>query len=210
MDASGCNFCIAAVTSLTAVSDATISDSGSSTWNALVRQTTSLTYLRFHYAYNITGGSSHTITVSSSAGKTSVAALWFKVVETTSPFDKENSNFDNTGQPNFLNTGSVTPSTDNQVLVAGLSLFQTSSTPTIDSSFTSPAVTFLNAASNNIGVAISYFIQTTAGAKNPTWSFTGGFYEASNIATFKAGTATASIFDKSRFVRQAVKRSASY
>src|SRR5204863_2222713 len=85
--------------------------------------------------------------------------------------------------------GSVTPSQDNEVLVTGYGGDTNATTATIDSGFT-VSDTFAYVGGSNMGGSAAYLIETTAGAKNPTWS--AGVNGPAIIATFKAVAVAAS------------------
>jgi hypothetical protein len=90
-----------------------------------------------------------------------------------------------------LQTGSVTPSENNEVLIAGTGIEGTGRTATINSSFTITDGIAGDGATRMGGYA-AYLIQTTATAVNPTWTYSGAVTRvAANIATFKAAAVAA-------------------
>lgn len=84
------------------------------------------------------------------------------------------------GQP-----GSITPPEDNCVIVAGIGTLDNS--PSINSGFTitddAPS-----RSGQNYGAALAYKVQTTAGAENPTWSWSIASESALRSAVFKSST----------------------
>jgi hypothetical protein len=128
-----------------------------------------------------TVGSGHTFTISGTSNFPSMQiSAWSGSAAT--PFDVENGagvTFANTNQ-----TGNVTPSTDNQLIVAGLT-YDTNETPTINLGFTI-LDTDTTIAFGAQAAQIVYLIETTATAKNPTFSWPSNSRSASSIATFKA------------------------
>ena len=93
------------------------------------------------------------------------------------------------GTGTSLATGSVTPSEDNELVVSGVSIADGSSgTYAVDSGLTITDQ-ILASAGNFEGGGLAYIIQTSAGAVNPTWSWTGSVNSAAVIATFKAAAA---------------------
>jgi hypothetical protein len=104
-----------------------------------------------------------------------------------SPFDQENGNA--ASGLSSIQPGLVTPSEDNELIFAGVNMQNSFSGPTVNSSFVSPPPSEIayNGATN-YGLLASYLIQTSAGAVNPTFSWTGSIPAAAAIATFKGGT----------------------
>lgn len=87
-----------------------------------------------------------------------------------------------------LSPGSITPSQNNELLIAGLCLPSTS-TATIDASF---SITDQTGGTTGQFVAAAYLIQTTAGAATPTWSFASNSGAASLMAFRLAASSGAS------------------
>ncbi len=188
VDTSGNTLLVAAVVSYTLVSDATISDSKSNTWTPLTKSASTTQYVKFFYVANPTVGTGHTFTVSGTGSFASIGVITFNGVTTSSPFDQQNGGTFNAGATS-LATGSVTPGVSGEVLVAAIGLNASSGTPTIDSSFVSPCTDYFNySAGVNFAVGLAYQIQTTATARNPTFSFTSSNPVAAAIATFKEST----------------------
>lgn len=152
---------------------------------------------RFYYGTSVicywvgpTVGSGHTFTVTGVSGDNpgiSVAA--FSGVTTSSPLDASGSNQDGTGV-NHIQPGSVTPSVNNELIVAGMSQYpQATSGSTADSGM-SATTTPIEEGSGNLQNAFFYKVQTTAATINPTLSYSGsGGNLAATIATFKAAAA---------------------
>lgn len=167
----------------------TLTDSKSNTWTALtgVSSTNDFGTARMYYCQGGTVGSGHTFTVSGATDICCVAAGAFSGSQ-ASPFDVQNGAGGITG--NFtLHTGSVTPSVNNELVVAACTLYNEVTSVTIDSGFTM--------AVNNFAVvtftcSLAYLIETTATLKNPgfTTSSTARM-QGAVIATFKAATAVA-------------------
>ena len=107
----------------------------------------------------------------------------------TSPFDQQNgvNTGTITGGGAGVQTGSVTPTTNDQLVIAALRYSATITSPVIDLGFTvdgnEPPI-----GGQNDGCAMAYLVQTTATAVNPEWSDptnnSGNICAA--IATFKA------------------------
>lgn len=86
--------------------------------------------------------------------------------------------------------GSITPSEDNELVVVCTATSNSSvaAVPTINGGFSTPdAIAFVP--SVNIGVGLSYLIQTTAAAANPLWTWTTNGTGGNAIHAFKAAAA---------------------
>lgn len=181
IDTTGANILIAVATS-----NSVVTDSKSNTWTKLtVRNDTGGhgNECAIYYAKNPTVGSGHTFTAT--GGFPSIAVASFSGADTTSPFDQENGT-GSAGSVTSIQTGSVTPTQNNELLIAGLT-FDVSNTPSINSSFTITNTTDYSGG-NHYGVSMAYKIQTSLSAENPTWSWGAGAFVATAIATFKIPT----------------------
>jgi hypothetical protein len=176
VDTSSANFLVACVSGLTA--DRGISDSQTNTWIELTPQTGSFSSsAALYYVANASVSATHTFT--SVGASTAIAVVAFSGVKVSSPFDQQNGVTEGASP---RSTGSVTPSEDNELVVAGAGAVGTNYS--IDNGFTLDEFISL-AGGTNFGVAIAHKIQTTATAVNPAWSTTAGDLNAM-IATFKA------------------------
>jgi RHS repeat-associated protein len=162
----------------------TLSDNKGNTWTPLTASTVTGTVTeRLYYVANPTVGSGHTFSDTGTSNFASICVAAFSGVATSSPFDKENGA---TSSASTIQTGSVTPSLNQELLVSGLgwNVARTTYPPTLDSSFTvSTSSNFL--ASNHYGCSIGYLVQSNAAAVNPTWSLGSAQSDAARIATFK-------------------------
>lgn len=143
-----------------------------------------------YYVINPIVGTSHTFTDTSS--QATIAVMAFSGIDTTSPFDQTNGNFTAgvTCQP-----GSITPTANGELIVLGGG-YTPGTNFSIDSGFT--AVDFAAAIFGvNQGGFSGYFVQTTAGAINPTVTSTDSNNGISVIiASFKSsgGGATRGLY----------------
>lgn len=142
-----------------------VSDSKSNTWTALTVQPGNLAYGRLYYVLNPTVGSGHTVTAIGTFA--SVAVACFNNVDS---YDQESAAA-NTTQP-----GSITPSDADALIVNGWVMYG-SAAPTIDTG------TLLDALGSGFGnimdIALAYEIRSgSAAASNPTWSSSGGCFQA--------------------------------
>lgn len=164
-------------------------DSKSNTWTGLTAITGGSTRGRLYYSYAPTVGTGHTFTVPHSYGAIAVAAF---SGATAAPFDVENGTFDSDGggtsQP-----GSVTPSENSEIVIAGLGIGGSANTLSINGGFTI-AASVDGISGTQYGAAIAYLIQTTAAAANPTWSYSGGSTAiCATIASFKDTPAASAV-----------------
>lgn len=160
----------------------TFSDSKGNTWVPLTEQNGTGGKSRIAYVLNPRVGTGHTFTTAGTSVFSGVLAAAFSGADPTSPFDQENGA--TSGATNSLATGSITPSQDNELIIAGVWDAGDGGVFSINGGFTiaqqNPA-----AGSNNYGGALAYLIQTTAAAANPTWSDTNAQMRAATIASFK-------------------------
>lgn len=165
----------------------TPADSKSNTWTNRTSYNGGGAKMRISYAENPTVGTSHTFSCGGNSNGIAVIAL--SGTKTSAVYDVENGS--GGGQ-----AGSVTPSEDNEILIAGLDN-NAAATYSIDLGFTIQEQRAYNPGDNTMGFGLAYLIQTTLAAKNPTWS--GGSPGASCIATFKAAAASSVAASPSTF-----------
>jgi hypothetical protein len=130
-------------------------------------------------------GASHTFTSNGASDFPSIAVMVFSGTLTSStPLDQTNGT-NTSGTMTSVQPGSVTPGQNNEVLITAIGMATTAATaPTINSSYNTPLTTnFLSG--TNYGVSMSYLVQTSASASNPTWTTPSGNIVAM-IATFSA------------------------
>ena len=155
-----------------------LSDSASNTWTGLTQQGTGDTRVRLFYCFNPTISATHTFTAS---GSNIYATVGVSAFSGAKAFDQESAGFASATNDVTAQPGSLTPPVDHCLLVTGLSIIPGTSI-TVNSSFNASVVNYL--ASNHAGGGIAYKIQTTAGAENPTWSWTTAGDRASAMASF--------------------------
>lgn len=164
-----------------------ISDSKGNTWTALTAQLNANTGdTRLYYSANPTVGTGHTFS-NGRANYSSVAVSAWSGAHAT-PFDVENGAI--AAAATSKATGSVTPSEDNELVIAGISLrgswgAGSDDIVSIDNGFTIsnqiPGV-----GNNRLSVGMAYLVQTAAAAVNPSWSWSHSDSVSVTIATFKA------------------------
>ena len=185
INTTGASLLVAGVSSYTAIGTANPTDSKGNTWTGLTDRAVVDSRCRLFYVGNPTVGTSHTFTISTAQTYAALSVCSFSGVVTTSPFDVENGGT-STGATS-LATGSVTPSENDEVVVASLglrNLLSVGDTATIDSGFTQETA-LAGVAAQCLGGAIAYKVQTTAAAVNPTFSWSNSYQAAAAIGTFK-------------------------
>lgn len=134
------------------------------------------------YALNIAGGAT-TVTFSVGVSRTlRFLIAEFSGVATSSAFDQSNHA---EGSGTAIASGSVTPTTDGQLLVCGYENVNTSAT-SVGTDFT------LASQTANDRTGLEYYIQTTAAAHDGTWTQAASQVWGAVIGTFKAPGAAAS------------------
>lgn len=165
---------------------ATLSDSNSNTWTFLTAHANGTNRVRIAYCQGAAVGAGHTFKLTGTSSQPSLSVAAFSG-SAASPLDQQNgANDPNNSQ---LQTGSVTPGQDNELLVFGLGQHS----PTSAHAATVDVGTILQQASYNSGVSfgnvLAYQIQTTATARNPNFSWVSPAGCVACIATFKAAGA---------------------
>jgi hypothetical protein len=163
---------------------ADVSDSNGNTYVGLTRQDATAPAIRLFYVANPTVGSGHTFSASNSGSFPSIAVLALSGTHTSTFYDgSENGATNSTIES--IQPGSVTPSVDNCLVVTALGVYSNAASHSINGSYTiEETVSF--GPGEHIGVVLAYWLQTTATATNPTWSWTNTDYGASVIAPFRA------------------------
>jgi hypothetical protein len=161
-------------------------DSAGNTWTGLTTYTAGATTFysqRIFYCYNPTTSASHVFEFSSSGTFPGLCVQAFSG-SAASPFDVQNGT-GNQSTISSLQTGSVTPSLSNELLVTVCTFGNAGAgTASANSGFTTTD-TFTNGA-NCVGMGMAYLRQGSAAAVNPTWTWAGTSTEnVVAIATFK-------------------------
>lgn len=152
----------------------TISDNKSNSWTSAVDKNDGATNrVTIYHVLSPTVGASHTFTWSGGAIEAIDVQAW-RCPGGAPTLDQTN------GTTSGTQPGSITPTANNCLLIAGAAGGTDASAPTIDSGFTvTTSRAFTTSVCLNSGMA--YLVQDTAAAINPTWSDTG----ANAIASFK-------------------------
>ena len=147
----------------------TVADSKSNTWQHTCSFTDHTGCV--WYVYSPTTDSSHTFSYNNNSVATSIQVIAFKG---TSGAAVDQSAQADAGAGTTCQAGSITPGHNNEVVVAGFwaSVDGGGATYSIGSSYSSPYFNPFNTGVN-YGGGISYKVQTTAAATNPTWTNSG-------------------------------------
>lgn len=192
IDTTGADLLVLVLISLASTTEPTVSDNKGNTWSQRTAYSNPSARTRIYYAVNPTVGSGHTFAATGTSSFAAIAVSAYSGCDTSAPADQENGGtFSNV---NSTTTGSVTPTEDGELLVAGFG-FQQAGHPggvSIDSGFSVDG-TLANINGVAFGVVHAHKIQVSAGAENPqlSWSINGSGSMA--IATFKAAGANNSV-----------------
>lgn len=180
IDTTGADLIIGLVAVYAGGGGGAFSDSKGNTWTGLTAQSESgLSWVRIYYCVNPTVGSGHTFSVSGSYQTLCVAA--FSGAKATGTFDQQSGS--SSGTSGAATPGSITPSENDCLFVTGLGTFYAgiSGAP---SGFT--ASDYFASDPGGCSTGLAYEIQTTATARNPSWSYTGSYGWSCVAAVFKA------------------------
>lgn len=171
----------------------TPSDSKGNTWTALTlygNTAPNNDAIQLFYCSNPTVGTGHTFTASATTGLTypCIMVQAWSGAASSSQLDQQNGGFSNTAGAT-IQPGSITPTTNGQIIITALDASTSTNTYSIDSSFTISDSMAYNS-TNSVAGAMAYFIQPTAGAINPTWTSDSVPARAAAIASFKVSAAT--------------------
>lgn len=181
MDSTGANLIVLSV-ACDAPSTPVITDSKGNTWTPLTLSNTGGSVkTRMYYCSDPTVGTNHTFTATGAF--CAIFAAAFAGMESPDVFDQENgATSDGTLT---IQTGSVTPVENNELVITGLGLNSAGAVVSVNSGFTIlDTETF--GSGNNYGGALAYKIQTAAASENPTWTRINTEAMAVRIATFKS------------------------
>lgn len=182
INTTGANILVVSVSQYKGSTIGTLSDSKSNTWTGLTAKIgASEAYNRLFYCASPTVGSGHTFTVSGTGIFGAVAVQAWSGAN-VAPFDVENGAIG--ASVTSLQTGSVTPSQNNSLIVTSVDPAGGSATTyAINSGFT--ITDSIDSQSGIEGLAMAYLVQTNAAAINPSWSWVGSSEPAAAIAVFK-------------------------
>ena len=169
---------------------ATMSDSKSNTYSsAILIADDNGNRSNIFYCANPTVGTGHTFTISGTAIYATLKVLACSGTNTSQT--PQTSSVKGSGVT--IQPGSITPSENDMLVVTGLSSDVTFGTISPDSPFSSNYNAINDNGSTHKSNGSAREIQTTATARNPTWTYssTSGYYKCCTMATFKASAAPA-------------------
>lgn len=171
---------------------AAISDSNGNTWHALANVANGAVNTCIFYAYDKSGGplvtsAATTFTIGSPSTSGAICSAYSGTQTGSDPFDQQNSNTAATSTT--CPTGSITPTTDGQVVITSMATQVTATAPfTLNNSYVVNGF-MMGAAGAVQAVGGGYIVQGSAAATNPTWTVGAAANIAACIASFKAAGA---------------------
>lgn len=180
INTTGASLIVAVICDYVAETATVLTDSQSQTWTILTTSTGVVTRCRIAYTIPSSTSAMHTFTLTQAGSYPSICVACFSGTHATTPFDVQNGA---TGSGTSIQTGSVTPTTDGQLLIAGIT-GSIAGAVAINSSFVD-LLEVTNSGGAHLSCSLAYYIQPTAAAINPTWSWSGSDQVATRIASFK-------------------------
>lgn len=215
IDTTGANFVACVAVSQTGTAPAVTDNKSNGTATALTRNDGSQGRDGINIAYYLapTVGSGHTFTMTSGSnlfGTLLVAA--FSGVKTSAAFDQQLATAAAGAGATTINTGSITPTENNELIIAGWGIDDPTNTSwTVDSGFTITDTQDVITGATYGGV-LAYLVQTAAAAVNPKFTRSNAISSARQdtavIASFKAPAAQ--ISPRPLVIGQAIKRAAGF
>lgn len=194
IDTTGADFLVAAIGAEGTVGTVTITDTLSgvptaNTWTPLTyyRDSGTTKWTQLYYCFPSSVGADHVFFIATGNVNYPVIAVEAFSGGTTASVDQETGLAQASGT-STIQPGSLTPSVNDCLLVTCLNTAGTPSV-TVDSSFTK--TTSINEGASNDAIYMGYLIETTATAKNPTWTASGGSAIATAFAVFSPTAITA-------------------
>lgn len=188
VDTTSATLIVCVMSSYEAGTQPVITDSKSNTWqtDTTIYESATSSSVEIVYTRATSVGSGHTFTATGTGSAPTISCASFAGSHASAGFDQEN------GATNLISssiaTGSITPTENNELVIAGVTWFDNLATASINESMTIAGQTD-NSPGNHMGGGIAYKIQTTATAINPTWTTTAGNNHAAAIASFKEAAA---------------------
>ncbi len=179
-DTSGANLIVVVASYFNASIDVTLSDSKSNTWNSLTRYLSGSMRIRTFYSLATSVGTGHNFTFAGAGVFASIGVLWASGAGGGVDSGKDSG----ASGTSTRSAGSLTPSEDNCLVVAGFEA-DVATSISIDGGFTAA----VKNAGGQEANGIAYLVQTTATAANPSWTWSGGSTGVVNLAVFKSTAA---------------------
>lgn len=165
---------------------ATLTDTYGNSWTALtISNGSGSNAARIYYCINPTVGVGHSFSLADASSAPGVVVAAFSGYGV---FDKEATPIDSVDSGNTtLQQNSITPAEDNELIISVLTLAG-ANTPSIGGAY-SIAQHQVFVGGNNYGVDLAYWVQTTATATSPVWTWGSGARSAIVAAAFKSAAA---------------------
>lgn len=182
IDTTGANLLVAVVTGLGTLP--VVTDSKSNTWTTVTAASGPGTLTtQIVYAKNPTVGAGHTFIFTGAATYPSGCVGAFHGADTSQNIDQHAAN-NVIATATTIQAGSITPGSNNELLIFGVGFLNVTYS-SVDSGYTIIQSVTPGAANTSAGLAWAQ--QTTAGATNPTATFSGIYYEKmAVIGSFKS------------------------
>lgn len=195
-DTTGARLLVVVVGYAAGVAAPAITDNKGNTWTALTRQPASGAASQIFYCAGptISVGTGHTFTSTRTSSLASILVAAFSGAPFFVPLDKQNGAV--VVSATTINPGSVTPVNDNSLIIAADARGVTGSM-SIDSGF-SIAQQRAYSAGVRWGSSLSYLIQTSLAASNPTITEPASGDSAATIAVFSPLQIVAATYGKTR------------
>lgn len=180
VDTTGADFIAVAVIGDGDPGTLTVSDSKSNIYTPLTRQVQDPKFAQLFYVFNPTVGSGHTFTATGSVDI--FCSIGVQAFSGVASFDQQ-SGSSNAGIETTIQPGSLTPPADGALFVIAMVDQGETGAHSINQSF----IETMDFAENGsaAGGGMSYLIQGTAAAQNPTYTVSGGpIARACRMATF--------------------------
>jgi len=181
-----------------AASAVTPTDSKGNTWTLRSNHKSTDVGVYFYECVNPTVGTGHTFTLAFTSSFPGIGVAAYSSTGTPQ-FDKETGATQTSGTS--LATGSITPAANDQVVLALVSTYNVLITGTASSPFSSNNFINLNTGDHTYGIDLAEDNQTTATARNCTWTLSGSSQAASAIATWGEAGAGGGGFIERHFPR---------
>lgn len=198
LDTTGATLLVFGIAHLDAQGPGTPSDSKANTW-AQAATAGNTCGIDIFYVKNPAVGSGHTFSNTGTANYPSLFILAFAGTDTSADRDQQNSATASTATT--IQPGSVTPSTNNQVVVTVVCETAVSGTWSIDGGFTISNQGPVQAGAA-YGGGMAYLIQTTAAAANPTWTTnSAAAFLSAGVDTFKTAASAGDVTTRRRLIQ---------
>ncbi len=163
--------------------DPTVSDDSGNTYQYRTTYASTFVQTRLFFCPSATLDGTVVVTATGTGTFPSIIAAVFSNVN-ASPYDVENGA--TAAAATSVQPGTATPSEDDELLICGFNGNLLNEDFTISGTGWAEIAQVNSDGAHHVAAALAYKVQTTAGAENPTWSWTTAQGVVSSQATFKA------------------------